>query len=558
MNLTGPSYYSQSWPFVDLFKYTTWISGRPEHRDPRRRWNDQAPIELDARGWIRRLAPGQVARSFVFGAGTRYRAGRYTVLYEGRGQIDYRGAVSNVMRADGRDSFDLAPGGELWLEIAKIDPARPLREIRVLPPGGRCGDDVARYCEADSACSEGVRCVPFVESYEEQPFHPEFLADLAPFRVLRFLDWVEVNRPASPSAEEANVRHPTRFDTWPKAGNATYHPVPFEVMVDLCNTVHADLWLPLPHEFDDISIRRVAELIRDRLDPTLRVWVEHSNEVWNGQFGQHYATAARECARLPREERAVCDGDRDGTLCEPGEWNAERERCFALSRHGHARRTGRIASIFDGVFGSSARQRVVRVLAWQVGSLANQAADMLDLAWDGHEPLHRRVDVVAIAPYFGWPGEIVPDGETFFARNEGSVHGAPPGTYRVLSGAPENPDGGPYRWIASDVATLRSRPEHAHLRLVAYEGGQHLFTWASNQGPALRALNTDPRMRDLYTQYLTYFHELTGGSVFVHYASPGGWWQHGAFGSKEYQGQPRSEAPKHDALAAFADAHRAR
>jgi hypothetical protein len=555
VNLTEPNYFTDAWPFVDVFKQGEWISGRPDHPDAARRWNDGGRLDLDAQGWVRRLAPGQVARVFLYARGTHYHPGRYTVLYRGRGRIEYRGSASNVTRAEGRDLVDLPARGELWLELTETDPRDPVREIRVLPPGGRCANDVAAYCDSNDSCGEGVRCVPFVDSYAEQPFHPEFLADIGHFRILRFLDWIQTNRSPEP-ADDAAAPYPATASAWPTPDHAMYRPVPFEVMVDLCNTMHADLWLPLPGAFDDASIRQVAALVRRRLDPDLRVWVEHSNEVWNGQFGQHFSTAARECALSPDDERRICDGDRDGTLCEPGPWDAERERCFAMARRGHARRTGEIVRIFEQTFGADAPRRVVRVLAWQTGSLTDQRAELLDFAWNGREPLRDRLDVVAVAPYFGWPGEILPNADRFFARNEGRVHGAPPGTFAVLSGAPDE-EPGPYARIASDVAALRS-PAYRHLRLVAYEGGQHLFTWADDQGDALRALNTDPRMRELYTQYLTYFDELTGGSAFVHYASPGGWWHHGAFGSKQYQGQRRVEAPKHDALETFIESHRRR
>ncbi len=556
VNLTEPSYYSEAWPFVDVLKHGEFHSGRPEHPDPSKRWNDGARLDVDARGWIRRLAPGQVARVFVFGSGTHYRPGRYTVLYDGRGRIEYRGAVSNVARAPGRESFDLAPRGELWLELHAIDARDPIRDLHVIPPGGRCADDPAAYCDAATPCGGDARCEPFVETFAEQPFHPDFLADIAPFRILRFLDWVKTNRPADAASEEARAPFPASVAAWPTRAHATYKPVPFEVMIDLCNTVHADLWLPVPGWFDDASVQRLASLVRERLDPTLRVWVEHSNEVWNGQFGQHYATAARECARSGDADRRICDGDRDGTLCEPGPWDRERERCFEMARRGHARRTGEIAHAFERAFGAAAPRRVVRVLAWQTGSLHDQGEALLDFRWNGSEPLHSRIDAVAVAPYFGGSIDVVPPADVFFARNPGRVHGAPEGTFAVLSGAPDG-EPGPYARIASDAAALRS-PRYAHLRLVAYEGGQHLFTWADGQGDALRALNSDPRMRALYTQYLTYFHELTGGSYFVHYASPGGWWHHGAFGSKQYQGQRRAEAPKHDALESFVEAQRGR
>ena len=38
----------------------------------------------------------------------------------------------------------------------------------------------------------------------------------------------------------------------------------------------------VPHLADDEYVREAAELIQARLEPGLRVWVEHSNETWSG------------------------------------------------------------------------------------------------------------------------------------------------------------------------------------------------------------------------------------------------------------------------------------
>ena len=66
--------------------------------------------------------------------------------------------------------------------------------------------------------------------------------------------------------------------------------------------------------------------------------------------------------------------------------------------------------------------------------------------------------------------------------------------------------------------------------------------------PMLMEANRDPRMGELYDEYLRRWSTLTDGALFVHYGSPSLWSQWGTWGSKEYQGQPVTEAPKHQAL----------
>ncbi|MBY0494237.1 MAG: hypothetical protein K2Y23_08470 [Cyanobacteria bacterium] len=92
------------------------------------------------------------------------------------------------------------------------------------------------------------------------------------------------------------------------------------------------------------------------------------------------------------------------------------------------------------------------------------------------------------------------------------------------------------------------------LPIIAYEGGQHLVTWNSGalQGDAtlerlFDAVNRDPRFGPLYTRYLQNWQDA-GGGLFMHYTNCNGYGLFGRFGSLEYINQPRSEAPKFDAL----------
>lgn len=550
-NLTRATYYSQAWPFVDLIKHADpWISGRPEHPDVNRRWDDGGTVAMDTNGWVTRLESGQVARKFILASETHFHAGRYTVLHRGRGQLDYRGSVSNLERGRDRDTFDLALGEGLWLELVSTDPADPMREIHIIPPGGRCANDGARYCEADSACAASARCVPFTQTFTTEPFHPEFLADIASASVLRFMDWMETNRPASSEPSE-RVTPPVRtMADWTTPDDASHYPVPFETIIALSNQQHVDPWITIPHEATDDFVRDVATRFATGLDPSLKLYVEYSNEVWNGMFGQAVYANREGCRRFSRTP-SECDGDGDGLLCEPGPWDQAMERCVMYGRRFHAHRTAQVIRIFESVYGAASAQRLVRVVAWQTGSLMDSGLELLreDV---GGEPLSRRVDVFAVAPYFGGGIDAMPSPDAFFRRVNRETFGAPAGTFAILAASPDGREQGPHFFISNDARLLRENEDVRHLRLVAYEGGQHLFTFASGQAARLRALNEDPRMRDVYLQYLEIFATHTNGALFVHYASPGAWWAHGAFGSKEWQGQPRTTAPKHDALEIFA------
>ncbi len=67
----------------------------------------------------------------------------------------------------------------------------------------------------------------------------------------------------------------------------------YEHMVLLANTVGADPWLCVPHAASDDYVRRLAALVLASLRPDLTVYLEYSNEVWNGLFGQGVYAAAQ-------------------------------------------------------------------------------------------------------------------------------------------------------------------------------------------------------------------------------------------------------------------------
>ncbi len=63
---------------------------------------------------------------------------------------------------------------------------------------------------------------------------------------------------------------------------ADAHGVPWEIQVAFCNAIGADLWLNIPHGVDSEYVQGLARLVKAELDPSLRVVVEYSNELWNG------------------------------------------------------------------------------------------------------------------------------------------------------------------------------------------------------------------------------------------------------------------------------------
>ncbi|HEU4753218.1 MAG TPA: hypothetical protein VFU47_08915, partial [Armatimonadota bacterium] len=330
INLNGPADWNTELPFADVFHFSrTWISqrqGAPWGRGPK--------LALDAHGWITRLEPECWAETPLCTIeGGHYPAGDYTVLYRGEGELEFMNAAV-VSRGPGRLVIRPDPAcGGFFLRVKSTNPANYLREIRVLVPG-----------------AEG--------SYRTQPFREDFLRRWQGVASVRFMDWMQTNG--------SGIR---RWAERPRVEDATYtvKGVPLELMVDLANRLKADPWFCMPHQADDEYVREFARMVKQRLAPGLKVYVEYSNEVWNGGFEQN---------RWAGEE-----GRKLGVAEKPWE---------AAWRY-TAYRSGQVFRLWEEAFGG--RERLVRVLPSQA---ANAYVSQQVLTF---QDAYRNADALAIAPY---------------------------------------------------------------------------------------------------------------------------------------------------------------
>jgi hypothetical protein len=281
--------------------------------------------------------------------------------------------------------------------------------------------------------------------------------------------------------------------------------VAVEYMVRLCNQLGVAPWFCLPHRATDDYVRQFARAVKAELKPSLRVYVEYSNECWNGQFQQ-----ARYCQ-------------------EQGQKLGLSGNAYEAQLRYYSQRSVEIFKIWEEVFGG--RDRLVRVLATQS---ANPWTGRTALAWKGAA---RQADAIAIAPYFGhrWGSPKTADKVAALTVDE---------LMRALD---------------EDVAESRRHIEayaaeakRQGLELLAYEGGQHLVGHggAENNEQLMRlfhAANRHPRMKELYLANLRDW-QAAGGRLHCVFSSMGRYSKWGSWGLLENAAQDAATVPKYQAI----------
>lgn len=493
-NLDGIAYWSPQLPFLDVMKFSSpWISGDGTN------WDNQQPLDLDANGWVRSLAPGQIARKLTLREiGDRYPGGQYTVRYKGEGTLKFGFAAQVVSQAPGQMLLQVTPNsGGVYLVIEATNPANYLRDIEIIMPGGICEGDFFTHAASAEACTSAF--LPFADHHRTIIFYPVFANRLRGYSALRFMDWMSTNN--SP-VRNWGLRTTVAYSTWSTTGGA-----PLEVMIALANLLQVHPWFTLPHQADDAYAQQFAALVRARLDPKLGVYVEHSNEVWNSQFKQYADTVNAAKAQTPPLDNMQY----------------------------HALRSRSIGKIFKDALGGT---RVTAVLGAQAANpwTATRGLDYLKSQFGSAIG----IDAVAIAPYFGIsvkPAELL----AYEALSLDALFSSMSATVSQSG-----------KWVADYRATVANA---YGVRLIGYEGGQHMVgIWGAENSAALNTLfddfNRDPRIKQMYLAYLAGWKQ-NGGELFVHFTDVSRYTKWGRWGALEYISQARQESPKFDALQTF-------
>lgn len=467
-NISDIKDWSTEYVFKDAFKQSRhWIS---HENAPGAAWSSNIAVPLDPQGYPLEIPydnginPPQIVRTIVL-TSDQNPSGLYNLKASGTGQIRLWGKTTGIFTCpvDTMIQIPTSPIA-LFIEIEQSIASDPVKNIRVVFPG-------------------------YQSTYETAPFYPSFLDFIDDFEVIRFMDWFSTNN--------------SDIMTWSDRGKEDYYTnidPAYEHLIDLCNLKKKDAWVCIPHKADDNFISELAQLLNDSLNPTLKIYIEYSNEVWNGGFLQNQYAAAEGLAL--------------GYTGQP--W----ERTWKY----YAKRTSDVLQIFETEF-QSAPDRLIKVVASQAAS--SWVSDyILDRMGEiQYNPTQIQADVLAIAPYFGGAvADVIGD-----AGLQSSIT------------VPDILDSMQLSLQTSfDIMDDQKAVADAHgLELIAYEGGQHLAASPTYHNDTayvakLIAANHDPLMQAMYCDYFNHWYDSTQAGIFVNFTSHGLYSKYGSWGVKEY------------------------
>lgn len=456
VNLARISDWSTQYPFIDLMKQArAWNNG---NNTPNNHFN------TDQNDWVLSLDDDQVATTY-FHISTENDPPylhKAHVFFDGEGTIRFAGSKI-IESSSGYRLISLGTGNHA-LHIKTINPSNPIRNIKIIPDR-------------------------FLAAYEKgEIFNPDFLQKMQSMAGIRFMNWMITN-----NSEQQYWQNRPKLShrTWRTLG------VPLEVMIQLSNTLNTNPWFNIPHLADKEYIASVANILKSHLAPHLTIYVEHSNEVWNGQFAQaNYAKSFT--TEIFMDSKRI---------------QAER-----LNLQWHSQRTATICDVFKHQVFVQEQSRIKCVLGMQTVSVfsAEHILECPAFKPDKRDCFEHGFDYIGITTYF--------DGHLTGNYSFPELHD----TLLMWANEPDKyldkamqqlQTGEPFRHherlaeyqgaiknLESYLLKWKRIAKKYDLGLVAYEGGQHVNAQNNelreNQQfvDFLGAVNTHPVMESLYLQ----------------------------------------------------------
>jgi hypothetical protein len=299
------------------------------------------------------------------------------------------------------------------------------------PSGMRVGVNVSWEIDWEDPANVFVPGVNFATT--TNPFQPQLVLELRKYTgALRFMDFTATNTEQVTNwASRTQKTDPLSKQSGESGG------VAWEWAALLCNLTGRDCWVNIPYQSavgrnaNDYALQ-LAKLLQAQLDPSLRVYVEYSNEAWNGMFPTlNYCLAQGKQLHL----------DTDNYTNAYEYYAVASAKCFEA---------------FDAVFGKDS-SRVVKVIGGMRDTAYLVDAELNQLAAEGHS---LKNVVYAVAPYF---------------------------SASTLAGLQADLTG-----MLKDLQVVVTAVKKHGVPIVTYEGGQELYSGAlkPNRDPVMYTLYT--------------------------------------------------------------------
>lgn len=184
----------------------------------------------------------------------------------------------------------------------------------------------------------------------KQVFTTEFLRALKPFAALRYMDVLDTNH--NPGYYGDTGHHALEWKDRRVATDATQqstgskYGLAWEYIVQLANLTGKDAWINIPVAATDDYVTQLAGFLKSGLHANIKIYIEHSNEVWNFGFPQYIYN---KLAAIDEVKRGNSPLNNDGNT-EDETWTHRR----------HAKRLHDIAEKFKSVFGAQAMMTRIR------------------------------------------------------------------------------------------------------------------------------------------------------------------------------------------------------
>ena len=323
-----------------------------------------------------------------------------------------------------------------------------------------------------------------------QVFTTEFLNAIAPFSTLRFLEPLLTNNNHGSKWDARKLKSdPTQNDT---------RGVAWEYVIDLANATNKDIWITIPDQIDlndsttNNYVTQLATLLKKSLKKGIVVYVEYSNETWNGGFLQTSANI----------NAAIADVN-SGTDTTLNYDNFVNQWYWGFRRAAH--QTLKVSQLFAEVFGPAAINTISRPVYMSQYVQPNIMEDVLRYLNANFGAPNKYLYGIGGAPYYSTAQTNLTDTSSLLSAlqvglNKINLGAAPLPAYNGI--------------LVYTGLTNKNIANYYGLKTLMYEGGPDLSN-QPNKALTARAAAT-PKMAAMIKSQLTRFISC-GNDLFVYY-----------------------------------------